>query len=149
ITAPAMDFFFSKTRHMERAETSGPPQIALRPSDGNSLGQQTVVTAAKFVASFDKKGLNSIHGAPSARIVTITPGEADRVSTSDSLDAVLRPGKGIESITQQSNFAYVDGERKAWATRARYTPNDQMLVLTGSPRVVDQGMTTTANSMKM
>ena len=68
---------------------------------------------------------------------------------SDTLDAVFRPGKGIESVTQQDSFAYVDGDRKAWAKRARYTPADHMLVLTGSPRVVDGGMTTTASSMKM
>jgi lipopolysaccharide export system protein LptA len=149
ITAPAMDFFFSKTHHMERAETSGPPQIALRPSDNNSLSQQTVVTAAKFVASFDKTGLNSVHGVSNTRIVTVIPGESDRVSTSDMLDASFRPGKGIESITQQGNFIYTDGERKAWSKRARYTPADHILTLTGSPRVVDGGMTTTAATMKM
>jgi lipopolysaccharide export system protein LptA len=149
ITAPAMDFFFSKTRHMERAETSGPPQIALRPSDSNSLSQQTLVTATKFVAAFDKAGLTSVHGSPNARIVTVTPGESDRVSTSDTLDAIFRPGKGIDSITQQDNFVYMDGERKAWAKRARYTPADHMLALSGSPRVVDGGMTTTAASMKL
>ena len=148
ITAPAMDFFF-KAKRMERAETSGPPQIVLRPSNASSLAQQTVVTAEKFAASFDKKGLNSVHGAPNARIVTVTPGESDRISTSDALDAVFRPGKGIESITQQDNFAYVDDDRKAWAKYARYTPADHLLTLTGSPRVVDGGMTTTANSMKM
>jgi lipopolysaccharide export system protein LptA len=149
ITAPAMNFFFSKTRHVERAETSGPPQIAIRPTDPNSLSQQTVVTAARFEAGFGKTGLTSIHGSPDARIITVTPGQPDRVSTSDVLDVVFRPGKGIESITQQGNFAYADGDRKAWATRARYTPTDHMLTLNGSPRVVDSGMTTTALSMKL
>ncbi len=149
ITAPAMDFLFSKSRHMERAETSGAPQIALRPSDANSLSQQTLVTAAKFVAAFDEQGLTSIHGAPSARIVTVTPGEPDRVSTSDVLDAFFHPGKGLDSITQQDNFAYVDGERKAWAQRARYTVADHMITLGGSSRVVDGGMTTTANSIRL
>src|SRR5262249_29499183 len=119
------------------------------PSDPNSLAQQTLVTATKFVAAFDKVGLTSVHGSPNARIVTQTPGESDRVSTSDTFDAVFRPGKGIDSITQQDNFAYVDGERKGWAKRARYTPADHMLTLTGSPRVVDGGMTTTANSMRL
>ncbi|HTA23147.1 MAG TPA: LptA/OstA family protein, partial [Terriglobales bacterium] len=33
--------------------------------------------------------------------------------------------------------------------RARYTPADQILVLTGSPRVLDGGMTSTANSMRL
>ena len=46
-------------------------------------------------------------------------------------------------------MAYVDGERKAWGDRAIYTPADQMLVLNGSPRVVDGGMTTTSRSMRL
>ena len=46
-------------------------------------------------------------------------------------------------------MAYVDGERKAWGDRAVYTPADQMLVLNGSPRVVDGGMTTTSRSMRL
>ena len=149
ITAPAIDFFFAKSRHMERAETSGPPQITIRPANPNSLAQQTVVTASRFEAGFGTTGLTSIHGSPDARIVTVTPGQPDRVSTSDALDVAFRAGKGVESITQQGNFAYVDGERKAWAKSARYTPADHMLALSGSPRVVDGGMTTTATSMKL
>ena len=47
-------------------------------------------------------------------------------------------------------MAYVDGERKARADHARAHPNnDQLLILTGSPRVTDGGMTTTANSMRL
>jgi len=149
ISAPAIDFFFSKSRRMERAETSGPPQIVLRPSDANSLSQQTLVTAAKFVAGFDKTGLSSVRGASNARIITVTPGESDRVSTSDTLDVSFHPGKGLESIAQKGTFAYVDGERKAWAASARYTTADHMITLSGSPRVVDGGMTTTASSMKL
>jgi lipopolysaccharide export system protein LptA len=43
----------------------------------------------------------------------------------------------------------VDGTRQAWAQRATFTPADQMLVLNGSPRVADSGMTTTAQVMRM
>ena len=50
---------------------------------------------------------------------------------------------------QQGSVAYTDGERKAWADRARYTPADQMLVLSGAPRVVQGGMTTTARIMRL
>jgi len=50
---------------------------------------------------------------------------------------------------QQGSVAYADGDRKAWGDRATYTPADQMLVLTGSPRVVDGGMTTTSRTMRM
>ena len=148
ITASAIDFFVAAGRRLRRADTSGSAQIALRPTP--DTGQQTLVTAGKFQARFDDLGqLASVHGAPDARIASKTPGQPDRVSTSETLDASFHPGSGIESIVQQGNMAYVDGERKAWGDRAVYTPGDQMLVLNGSPRVVDGGMTTTSRSMRL
>jgi lipopolysaccharide export system protein LptA len=149
LTAQGVDFFLTKQGdHLDRAETSGPAQIAIRPT--TSSGQQTVATAAKFDAYFDDSGqFTSIHGAPNARIVSQNPGQADRISTSRVLDGTFQPGSGIQSLVQQGNVAYVDGERKAWGERARYTPADEILVLAGSPRVVDGGMTTTANSMRL
>ena len=148
IQASVIDFFVTDGRRLERADTSGPAQIALRPTP--DTGQQTLVTAGKFQARFDDLGqLVSIHGAPNARIVSKAPGQPDRVSTSNTLDASFRPGSGIESIVQQGNMAYVDGERKAWGDSATYTPANQMLVLNGSPRVVDGGMTTTSKTMRL
>jgi lipopolysaccharide export system protein LptA len=154
LTAPGIDFFLagfsrvSKGGHVDRAETSSAAQIAIRATAGG--GPQTLVTAAKFTAHFDDSGrFDSVHGAPNARIVSQNPGQPDRVSTSRVLDATFKPGNGIESLVQEGNVTYVDGERKAWSTHARYTPADQVLILTGSPRVADGGMTTTANSMRL
>jgi lipopolysaccharide export system protein LptA len=149
LTAQGIDFFLvGKQSHLDRAETSGAAQIAIRPTTGN--GQQTLATAAKFDARFDQSGqLTSVHGAPDARIVSQNPGQPDRVSTSRVLDVAFQPGGGIQSLVQQGNVAYLDGERKAWGTHARYTPADQILTLTGSPRVTDGGMTTTANYMRL
>jgi lipopolysaccharide export system protein LptA len=90
-----------------------------------------------------------VHGEPDTRIVSTASGEPDRISTSRVLDAVFTPGSGTRSILQEGDFTYVDGERKAWADRAHYTPADQMLLLTGSPRIVDKGMTTTARTVRM
>src|SRR5262249_16218723 len=42
-----------------------------------------------------------------------------------------------------------DGTRKAWGQHAIYTTADQQLVLSGSPRVVDSGMTTTAQVIRL
>jgi lipopolysaccharide transport protein LptA len=149
LTAPVVDFFLAAGRRVERAETSGAAQIAIRPT-GPSTIQQTLITAGKFEAHCDSLGrLASVHGAPDARIVTTTPGQPDRVSTSQTLDVAFHPGSGIESMVQQGSVAYVDGERKAWGDRARYTPGDQMLVMSGSPRVAEGGMTTTARSMRL
>ena len=150
VAAPALDFFLAGGRRLERAETLGArPQITIRPA-GAVAGQQTVATAARFEAHFDQLGrLASVHGAPDAHVTSSSPGQPDRTSSSDALDAAFHPGTGIESIVQQGNLAYADGDRKASADRARYTPADQMLVLEGSPRVVEGGMTTTARTMRV
>jgi lipopolysaccharide export system protein LptA len=148
VTASVIDFVVADGRRLQRADTSGAAQIALRPVP--STGQQTLVTAGKFHAGFDDLGqLASLHGAPNARIVSQTQGQPDRVSASNTLDAAFRPGSGIDSIVQQGSVAYTDGDRKAWGDHAIYTPADQMLVLTGSPRVVDGGMTTTSRTMRL
>ena len=158
--APVMDFIVKDGRRLERAETSGPPQIVIMQPGAN---QKTVVTAAKFTAKFTEKNrLATLHGEPEAKIVSSrivsskgdenriggAPGQ-DRVSTSQMLDVVFRPEGGVRSITQTGRVAYVDGLQKAWAERGEYTTADQMLVLSGSPRVVDNGMTTTAQTIRM
>jgi lipopolysaccharide export system protein LptA len=148
VTASVIDFVVADGRRLQRADTSGSAQIALRPVSGT--GQQTLVTAGKFQAGFDDLGqLASLYGTPNAHIVSQMPGQPDRVSTSDTLNASFHPGSGMDSIVQQGSVAYTDGDRKAWGDRATYTPADQMLVLTGSPRVVDGGMTTTSRTMRM
>ena len=77
------------------------------------------------------------------------PAQNDRVSTSQKLDVVFAPEGGIASITQTVDLVYVDGAQKAWAKRGEYTAADQMLALIGSPRVVDNGTTTTAQKIRM
>ncbi len=147
LMSPAMDIKVKDGHLLESAVTSGPPQILLTQPGVN---QRTAVTADKFTATFTEHNrLATLHGAPNARIVSSKPGQQDRVSTSQTLDVAFRPEGGIASIVQQGDMAYVDGTRKAWADRATYTPSDQMLVLNGSPRVVDSGMTTTARVLRM
>ncbi|MGA2422813.1 MAG: LPS export ABC transporter periplasmic protein LptC [Terriglobales bacterium] len=159
MTAPVMDFIVRDGRLLEHAETSGPPQIVITQPGAN---QKTVVTAAKFAATFtDKNRLATLHGEPDAMIVSglIDASKAghkagasaqpDRVSTSRMLDVVFLPEGGVRSITQTGDLAYVAGTQKAWAERGEYTTADQMLVLNGSPRVVDTGMTTTSQTIRM
>jgi lipopolysaccharide export system protein LptA len=180
MTAPVMDFMVKDGRQLERAETSGPPQIVITQPGSN---QKTVVTAAKFTAKFTEKNrLATLHGEPDARIVSSkiveskigeskigeskigeskigeskigeskigAPGQSDRISTSQMLDVIFRPEGGVASITQAGGVTYVDGTLKAWAQRGEYTAADQLLVLSESPRVVDNGMTTTAQTIRM
>ena len=155
MTAPTMDFVVKDGRLLERAETSGPPQIVITQPGAN---QKTTITAAKFTAKFtDKNRLASLHGEPEAKIVSgkivngngSGTGPGERVSTSRMLDVVFRPEGGVASIAQTGGVVYADGPQKAWAERGEYTAADQMLVLSGSPRVVDNGLTTTAQTIRL
>jgi lipopolysaccharide export system protein LptA len=65
------------------------------------------------------------------------------------LDVIFRPEGGVASIKQVGGVTYVDGTLKAWAQRGEYTAADQLLVLSESPRVMDNGMTTTAQTIRM
>ena len=154
VTAPAMGFLVAEGHRLSRVETEGPPEISLLPVNSPSQGQ-TRITADKFTATFDALGqLSRVHGETHARIVTAQPPsngtpQPDRVSTSDTIDAFFRPGTGIESIAQLGHFIYSSGTQQAFADSARYTPASQIVVLNGSPRVLDSGMETTAGSVRL
>jgi len=163
LTAPVIDFFVADGRRLDRAQTSGAAEITISPAQSASAAsgqvQRTVITAGRFEAKFaatpdGKSKLTSMHGAPDAKIVNLAPGLPDRVSTSQTLDAAFLPEGGIASIVQQGSVAYTDGQppekrTQAWADRALYTPADRILLLTGSPRVSDGGMMTTANTIRI
>ncbi|MGA8436674.1 MAG: LptA/OstA family protein [Candidatus Sulfotelmatobacter sp.] len=161
LTAPVIDFFVADGRRLDRAQTSGKAEITISPAQsasGGAQGQRTVITAGRFDAKFattdGKSKLTSMHGAPDAKIVNLAPGLPDRVSTSQTLDAAFLPEGGIEAIVQQGSVAYTDGQpaekrTQAWADKALYTPADRILLLTGSPRVSDGGMMTTANTIRI
>jgi len=162
ITSPAMDFFIADGRRLDQARTSGAAKITISPAQSpvvSQAGQKTIVTASRFDAKFaatpqGSSRLISVHGAPDAKIVNLTPGLPDRVSTSQTLDATFLPEGGIESIVQRGSVIYSDsqvpGKRtQAWADKALYTPADRILVLTGSPRVAEGGMVTTAKTIRI
>ncbi|MFZ1006360.1 MAG: LPS export ABC transporter periplasmic protein LptC [Candidatus Sulfotelmatobacter sp.] len=165
LRAPVVDFFVADGRRLSQAETSGAAQMTISPAQNlipastQASGQRTVITAGRFDARFvpmpgGKSQLTSIHGAPNAKIVNVAPGVPDRVSTSQTLDAAFLPEGGVASIVQQGSVAYSDGMppeklTQAWADRARYTPADRILVLTGSPRVSDGGMVTTGRTIRI
>ena len=159
LTAPAIDFDVVQGHLLQRAVTSGAAQITInQQSAPGSPAQRTVVTAAKFVADFaqsdGRNRLANVHGAPDARIVNSTPGQPGRVSSSDSVDAIFLPSGGIDSVTQTGHVAYADSlgpekRMQAWANAARYTPANQILTLTGNPRIASGGMATTADTIRI
>jgi lipopolysaccharide export system protein LptA len=152
VTAPAMDFVVVGGRRLSRAETRGVPQILLSANDSQGM---TRVTSDKFIANFDTQGqLSDVRGEAHAKVVTtpLTQGrtlEPERVSTSDRIEASFRPGIGVQSLVQAGHFTYTSGTQQALAAQGRYTPADQILELSGSPRISDSGMTTTANTIRL
>jgi|HubBroStandDraft_6_1064221.scaffolds.fasta_scaffold00555_9 lipopolysaccharide export system protein LptA len=165
LTAPTVDFFVAEGRRLDHAVTSGAAKITISPAQNSnsataqSSAQHTLVTAGRFEAKFaataaGSSRLTSMHGAPDAKIVNLTPGLPDRVSTSQMLDAAFLPEGGIASIIQKGTVAYSDGQAptkrtQAWADKAVYTPADRILVLTGIPRVSEGSMVTTARTIRI
>ena len=148
LTASAVDFLVAQGQRLSHAETSGAAEINV--SSASSAAGKTVISAGKFTAQFDGLGqLASVRGAPDARIVSSNPKDPDRIGTSDSLEASFAPNEGMETAVQQGNVVLTEGDRKAWADRARYTAANQVLELTGSPRIQDQNMTTTARLLRL
>jgi lipopolysaccharide export system protein LptA len=156
---------------LDHAETSGAAKIIILPSpvqnstalaaktSRQASDPRTVITAGRFDAKFDaaddgSSRLSTIHGAPNAKIVNLSPGLPERVSTSQTLDAAFLAQGGISSIIQQGSVAYDDGQAprkrtQAWADKALYTPADRILVLTGSPRISEGAMVTTARTIRI
>ena len=162
IAAPVIDFYVAEGRRLDNARTSGAAQITISPAQSagpSRTSAQTLITAGRFDAKFaaTPKGssrLTAVHGAPDAKITDRAPGLPDRVSTSQRLDATFLPEGGIASIIQQGSVAYSDNQAagrrtQAWADKALYTPADRILLLTGSPRVAEGGMVTTAKTIRI
>jgi len=147
VTAPSLDALVADGRRMTSAHAPPGSQIVIRSP---TTRQQTVITADQFDAKFDPLGtMQSLRGAPNARIVTQNPAQPNRVSTSDALDINFTPGAGVASILQEGHVAYHDDLHQAFAGKARYVPSTQLLLMTDSPRVTDGTMTTTADQILM
>ncbi len=159
LDAETIDLRLSGEQVLETADTSGPAQVVILSAGNSSSSRQTapsrtVVTAGKFDATFANNRMQTVHGAPNARIVSSTPGQADRVSTSRQITADFDNAGAISKLVQQGDFVYHEplpnhGERAAWAEKATYDPADQLLTLVGSPRMVEGSMTTTARAIRM
>ncbi|HWR35634.1 MAG TPA: LPS export ABC transporter periplasmic protein LptC [Clostridia bacterium] len=163
IAADTLVFNVRNGKRVESAQTGGAAQITLAPQSATAVaGERTVITAGSFRALFDSRNrLTVVRGEPNARIVAMTPGQPDKISTSRTLDVQFAAAGGISSIVQEGDFRYTEpqvanaiastgpGGRVATAERARYSPTDEMLTLSGSPRVVEGGMTIAAQSMRL
>ncbi len=172
IVADQLHFVLENGNELKTGDTVGKAQITIFPSPAgakpakttNKPGQDfgsgnatTVATAGKFHAIFGAENrMQTLHGSPDARIVSLSPGQPEKVSTSQMVDVTFAPDGGAEKLVQTGDFTYHEpspkpdtGGRAMFADKATYTPADQILVLNGSPRAIDGGMTTTADVIRL
>jgi lipopolysaccharide export system protein LptA len=172
IAADQLDFQLENNgNQIKYGDTAGKAAITIFPAPPNpkkpkstspsdkDMGSNstTVATAGKFQATFDSSNrIRTLHGTPDSRIVSTSPGDPDKVSVSRNLDVTFAPDGGVEKLVQTGDFQYHEasakpdtGGREAFADVATYTPSDTMLLLTGSPRVIDNGVTTTAVTVRI
>ena len=150
MASDALDLFLADER-LEHGVTGGAARITVRPQTPSASQGDTVITAGRFEMSFGADSrLRALHGEPDARIVASTPGQPDKVSSSRTLDVAFNSSDGgIASVVQQGDVRYNDAQRSAFAREARYTPGDENLILTGSPRWTEAGGATTARVLKL
>ena len=172
IAADQLNFVLENGNELKTGDTVGKAQITIFPApagskpakassqkgqDFGSANATTIATAGKFRATFgDDNRMQMLHGSPDARIISTSPGQPEKVSTSQNLDVTFAPDGGAEKLVQTGDFIYHEpspkpdtGGRAMFAENATYTPADQILLLNGSPRVVDGGMTTTADVIRL
>ncbi len=172
IAADRLDFQLVNGNQLKSGDTGGKAWITILPmpqgsqtaashtNKNQTMGgnnSTTVATAGKFHATFDEDNhIQTLHGWPDSRIVSSTPGQPDKTSTADMVDVTFDSDGSLQKIIQTGNFEYHEpsgnpnsGGRAAFADVATYTPDDQILILQGSPRIIDGGMTTTAVHMRI
>ena len=149
LKAAAVDVLFGPGNHVEKATTSsGPAQIVLAQTSQKTT--TTTISAGQFDAKFNAQNrLSSVFGSPDARIVSVTPGQPDRVASGHDVSATFNDQGGISAADLTGAFNYQEAQRTATAERAHYNPADDSLALIGSPRIVDTGMVITADSIQL
>jgi len=151
----ALDLELRDGDELQSAETFGSAQIVINgtgypgtatPAKQSSASTRTVVTAEKFEVAFaEDNQIQSLHGAPNAKIVSTTEGQAARISTSQDLLVDFK-GNEIESILQQGDVQMQDDQRTANTEQASYVPQSDTLALTNNVRIRDKVNNTTVSS---
>ncbi len=152
IVADVLDVDVRDGKTPSKANTSGAAHVVIdQPANGSQSVTSTVVNAGRFFADFNQGGhIQHILALPDAKVVSRAAGQDDKVSTSDKLEVFYNAEGNLESVVQEGNFTYREklakgGERTANSRIAHYTPADETLHLTGSPRITEAGMSMTAN----
>ena len=152
IVADVLDVDVHDGKTPSKANTSGAAHVNIdQPANGNQPATATVIQAGRFFADFNQDGhIEHIVAQPNTRVISTAAGQPEKVSASDKLEVFYNAVGDLASLEQEGHFTYQEhlaqgGERTATARLAHYTPGDETLHLTGSPRITEAGMSMTAN----
>lgn len=157
MSSDAMTMQVDAGERFSSAETDGPGELTIDGAS-SSKGERTVVDAKHFTAGFGEKNkLRTVHGFGAVRVASRIPGQPEKLSTSDNIVAQFNDAGEIASVEQFGNFRFAEGQstqkelggRSSSAERALYSPTDDSLMLTGNPRLVDGGLTLTADNIRL
>lgn len=158
ITSEIMTFHVQDGRVLTGAETLAPGQVTMRSASAKHKGEETVIDAQHFTAGFGEGNqLKEVRGTGAVRVASRVPNTPERISTSTSIVAEFNPSGELSRVIQAGQFRYREAARSAsqpggrafFAERASYSPQDDSLSLTGSPRLVEGGLTVTADTVRL
>ena len=158
MSSNAMTFALKRGTAAEFGADHGPGHIVISAAAPKSAGEQTLIDAQHFTADFGEQNrLRTVHGVGAVHVTSHVPGQPDKVSTSDTAVAQFTPEGEVSRVVQEGNFRFNEGQsskselggRTSFADRATYSPLDDSVNLQGSPRIVDGGMTVTADSIRL
>src|SRR5579883_2684845 len=142
LTGSELQFLFQPEGVLKNIRTVGPGRIELLPKDPGS--DREIITGGQLLIAFNQQGRpENLQGLSPTRILDQPPPDAPRrrllrESTAARLDAELDPATGVlETIRQQGNFEFQEGDRRANADEAVYKAADQQLILSGHPELWD------------
>lgn len=114
---------------------------------------QTVISAGRFDAKFGADNrISTLNGTAPVKIVSSSPGQPDRISTSRELAASFSgANQALQDAVQSGDVQIREGQRSATGDRADFNPAQDTLVLTGNVRFGDPilGATLTSNSLRL
>jgi len=147
LNAAAVDLFMRKDgRKIEKAVTSSGPAEIVRMQQG----EKTTISAGHFETTFnDQNRPASLYGTPDTKIVDSLSGKPDRILTARELTAKFDDKGQIVTAEQSGDFHYQEGTQTASSDRAKYMAAEETVLLSGSPRVLDSGMSLTADSIQL
>ena len=145
LQSDGVDLFMINGRKIDKAVTLGAAQVLI-----NQKNTRTTITAGEFRGTFNSQNrFKTVVAGPDAKLVSSTPGQPDQVTTSREMTAIFNDDGAIRQIDQEGDFRYQQAQRTASADHARYILDDESIVLSGSPRFQETGVSLTARNIQM